>query len=91
MAVSGARRRNRSPMPRVCTSVSIDLVTLPLDRTAPADARHASWAELTHRLTALCLRDRARYLACADRSDALEAAGIEPLLAVRQALEEHGG
>lgn len=49
------------------------------------------WASLTARSALLCRADPARWRACADRSDELEAAGVPPEVAVQQALEEFGG
>lgn len=50
----------------------------------------ATWTDLTARSVALCKKDPVRWRACADRSDQSEAAGVDPLTAVRRALEEFG-
>lgn len=54
-------------------------------------AAPARWEDLTARCVALARADPQRWQACADRSDALEAQGVDPMTAVATALVEHGG
>ena len=60
-------------------------------RYLPSADPAAQWAALTRRSVALCRQDRALWTRCMARADALEAAGTDPLTAVRRALDEHGG
>ncbi len=49
------------------------------------------WARVTRHLVALIRPDRAAGYACVDAADAAEAAGVPPMIALRQALAQHGG
>ena len=54
----------------------------------PLCSSAAQWAALTRRSVALCRQDRALWTRCMARADALQAAGTDPLTAVRRALDE---
>lgn len=70
----------------------------PLQRREPEHHDHAEqadevpvWDALTRRSVSLCRQDRARWDACMDRADSLEAQGHCGHVALRQALDEAGG
>lgn len=48
------------------------------------------WHELAEREVALCRRDRQQWAQAMDRADVLQAQGLPPMQAVRQALDETG-